>query len=268
MKSVFYTLVFFSAWLQSYAGSPMVNYRSQPNNFVSEFALCARDELCYFYFWHIAKSGGTTITNIFYKTFSIHPFESGCCRGRMMERFKENTNTYCRKKFLTYQVTGRQMREVVQTCTKLQPDSRAVLFVVMREPISKFISSVGQLCNKMLSHIDEDWLKVCDRCAYVPDTEATLNKQIKVSNKIYTDISKIIEMDIQNVQVLLLDTVYINRMVETLGIDLQPDFNVTLRYRNIAITSPCDFGATSAVVKLLAPSVMIYHNISLDGGLN
>jgi len=262
MKSVLYMLIFFYGCVQYSFAVPLVRYASSPDEFVTRFADCARDKLCHFYFWHITKTGGTTIERSFYQMFSL-PIEKACCNNHMMERFMRDKDSYCRSKFSSYEVFGGQMRKVLETCMKLQPNSRAVLFFSFREPISRFFSHINHMCNINIEVRSEEWLKVCRRCTYAADTEVFLNEWIeKKHNQKYLSIYNITEMDVGNVQVLFLDTMDINEFVEKLKFEIQEYFNLTLVHINIEHATRCDFRFTSAVVRELGPSSIIYRNIT------
>jgi len=99
---------------------------------------------------------------------------------------------------------------------------------------------------------------------YAPDTVVFLNQMIEeYHNSKYMSIHTITEMDVRNVEVMFLDTMDINRFFEKLKLDLQPDFNLKLLHENIEKKTNCDFSVTSAIVRELAPSTMIYRNITL-----
>jgi len=261
MKSVLHMLIFFSGFVQYSFAVPLVRYGSSPDKFVTRFADCARDKLCHFYFWHITKTGGTTIERSFYQMFAM-PIKKACCNDHMMARFTEDTDSYCRSKFSSYEVFGGQMLKVVETCMKLQPNSRAIIFFTFREPISRFYWNINHMCNKNLELRSEEWLKVCRRCTYAADTEVFLNEWIEKHNYKYMSIYNITEMDVRNAQVLFLDTMDINGFVEKLKFEVQEYFNLTLVYINIEYATSCDFRLTSDIVRELAPSSIIYRNIT------
>jgi len=265
MKPVLYinVLVFFCLSVQNSTALPSVGYISDPNKFVKKFGDCARDWTCHFYFWHITKTGGTTLQRSFRKLFH-QPAVKACCNDEVMGRFFENPDFYCRLKFSSYEVFGDQFRSVVETCMKLLPDSRAIIFFTYREPIARLISNINHLCNKQLWKRKEALLRFCRRCVYAPDTEVFLNHFIeREHNGKYMYIHNLTEMDVRNVEVIFMDTMDINRCFEKLKLDLQPDFNLTLLYNNIEKNTKCDFSVTSAIVRELAPSTMIYRNIAL-----
>jgi len=259
-----YALVFFALCVQNSTAAPLVGYIGDPDNFVKTFGDCVRDETCHFYYWHITKTGGKTIERSFRKMFS-QPKVKACCYDEVMGPFFENPDFYCRLKFSSYEVFGGQMRRVAETCMKLLPDSRAIMLVTYREPIARFVSNINFVCNKLnVSKLNEEMLRFCRRCVYAPDTAVFVHQMIEeYHNGKYMSIHTITEMDVRNLEVLFLDTMDINSFFEKLKLDLQPDFNLKLQPKNIEKNTACDFSVTSAIVRELAPSTMIYRNITL-----
>lgn len=66
---------------------PSPTFFRNPAAFVETFVECSLDQQCDFYYFHVAKTGGTTIEG---KTFELFPFElnmPSCCNVKMMRKF-------------------------------------------------------------------------------------------------------------------------------------------------------------------------------------
>merc|ERR1719317_1037551 len=99
-------IFFISLWLQNNTASPMINYLRWPEEFVTKFANCVRGE-CHLYYWHIPKTGGTTIEQSFNKMFfKTKKTTSSCCGESMEKHFMAKTASYCSSKFSSYQLSG------------------------------------------------------------------------------------------------------------------------------------------------------------------
>jgi len=219
---------------------------------------CARDESCHFRYWHIQKTGGSSIEYTFSYNFMHGTIMDSCCLKNMLERFSADVDTYCRAKFTSYEVKGDQTRQIVETCMEYLLISRSIVLATYREPISRFISMVNQLCNKDAQR----FVKVCGQCASVAGSESIFYWWIDFSNKVYLSIADIAEMDMPNVQVLLLDLMYLNFLFQKLSNKL-PDFYIKSGSINTEVKTLCSFGATSAIAEELAISANVYHNISM-----
>jgi hypothetical protein len=225
--------------------------------------MCVRDENCVFYFWHIAKSGGTTMSWNFSKQFRLIKLNT-CCGEKAIRKFKRKVKEYCFSKFSSFEVTGDQMRMIVETCMKLRPNSSAIVMFTFRDAVSRFVSSINHRCNqhryrhKITTSV---WRKFCDRCAYAPDTQDLFKELISGQNNLYLSASHITDMNLTNVQVLSLNTLDMRTFWRTLRD--RPGFKVSALARNYAKIVFCDFGITHEVIKELRASVEVYRNLSV-----
>jgi len=253
-----YILLWSACWLQISIASS-VNWIDRPDDFLAMFVSCIRDKHCHFYYWHLTKTGGTTITYNFKRVFPKIFKRNSCCGDIAVRNFKKNVEAYCHSKFSSFEVPGEDMRMIVETCMKINPRSSSIFMFTFREPISRFISWINELCNKKKKRSVE-WQRVCERCTYAPDTKTTLQLKIEQANKQYLSASYFTEMNLKNVQVLTLDTKDLSGFLETPS--LQSDFNVTSMLQNPEKKTKCDFGITSSIIRELAPSIGVYRNLT------
>jgi len=252
--------IFWFLGLSICTASP-VNYNDRPDDFLEMFVNCVRKENCVFYFWHIAKTGGTTMNFNFENLFRLKIEKNTCCMEGAMWFFEKNVTAHCFSKSSSYEVTGDQMRMIVETCTKLRPSSNAIVMFTYREPVARFVSKINHLCNKRYKTRSAYMQMACDRCAYEPDTKDFFQKLILQQNNLYLAAPHIAKMNFENVQVLLVDTMDLYRFLGTLS--LLPGFNAIKMIKNVAYTKRCDFGITSEIIKELSTSVKVYRNLSV-----
>jgi len=254
--------IFFPLWLHIYGASPL-NYRDHPNDFVELFTNCVQNENCSFYYWHIAKTGGSTINVNFQNTFPNNVSENNCCADLAMRKFQENVEAYCRSKFSSYEVNGDQMLEIVETCTKLHPSSSAIVLGTYRDPISRFLSFFNYICNNLFETRPPRMQRVCAVCEYGQDkeTQKVFKHMIRKANYLYLSQRYITKMNLKNVQVLLLDTMDLNRFLESQW--LRSKFKVTTMKRNKGEIHRCSLGITYELFQHLTPSLEAYRNLSI-----
>lgn len=251
--------IFWILCLQICTASP-INYRDRPDVFVEMFVNCVQNENCSFYFWHLSKTGGTTLGYNFKQLFPNNA-PNNCCNGRAVHHFKENVEKYCLSKFSSHEVNGEQMRMIIETCTKLQPSSSAIVMFTFRDPISRFVSWINHLCNRLLIRRSAELQRFCHRCEYAPDTEKEMKELIGRYNDLYLSASSIMGMNVNDVQVLSLDTMDMNNFLETPS--LGEGFKISRMRENAGKSDICNFAITSEIIKELSISAEVYRNLTL-----
>jgi len=246
--------------LQCSTASPL-NYKDRPYKFVEIVANCLDNEDCVFFYWHMGKTGGTTVYWYFAKVLSESNAHSLCCWENAMQKFEKNMQELCASKFSSYQVRGDDMRMIVESCVKLRPSLSAVVLFTYRDPISTFVSGVNQWCNIGFNTMSAEFKRVCHRCVYASDTREFFEKKVTWSNNLYSSQSYITEMVKSNVQVLLLDVIDLSGFLELQS--KRGGFHTTASRMNSGKTNICDYGITSEIIKKLSPSVDVYRNLSL-----
>lgn len=244
-------------WLQISMCST-VNWLDNPDGFLAIFLNCIRDEHCHFFYWHIAKTGGTTMSYNMRQKFPDIYIRNTCCGEKAVQNFNQNLEAYCHSKFSSWEVNGKDLRMIVDTCTKLNPNSSSIIMFTYREPTSRFISWINHMCNKRVGTRSVEWQTFCERCTNTPDGKALLEPMAHKQNEIYLSETYITEM--RKVPVLALDTMDLSQFLKTLS--LQSDFPEIFMSRNTGNTRVCDFAITSEIVEELAPSIGVYRNLT------
>lgn len=244
-----------------------INYYLQTQAFLNTLTSCIQNPECNIYFQHVPKTGGTTIEKRLYPKL----WEQSCCTQKIMKNFYQNTSHYCRKKFISLQVDGKQFKRVVQKCRNI--DSRVnkpiVVLTTTREPIGRLLSGIHEICNKNLWTRSDNAKKACRTCNYDRDEEFWLKFTI-ISNEMYHDQYNFVLRSLallENVKVLYVDTRDISDLFDRL-LQLMPELegDVILGDENTfnpEALKTCNFGLKSAMIKALSPSLDIYRNYTL-----
>jgi len=175
--------------------------------------------------------------------------------------FKENVEAYCLSKWSSYELTGEQMLMIVETCIKFNPRLTAIIIFTYREPIVRFLSLINMLCNKRLKWRSAETQSFCSRCKCDLETWPFLKRWIDETNEVYLSASYLAKSNFTNVQVLSLDTIYLDGFLESLS--NQPEFNLTsLAKKNIHKTDICNAGVTAKMIRELGPSFGVYRNLT------
>lgn len=88
----------------------------------------------------------------------------------MLEKFRNETERYCAEKFTSWQVSKNKFTEIVETCHKIRPKSRTVVWTTFREPISTYVSLVHQMCNKNVYKREPHHARACEVCDFTNET--------------------------------------------------------------------------------------------------
>jgi len=245
-------------WLHISKASP-VNYYKRPNDFVEMFASCVRDENCVFYFWKIEETRSDIINIQFRHVLETAAHANNCCMSRAVKQFEKDVEEYCLSKFSSYEVNGEQMREIVETCTKLRPGARTIVLFTYQNPYSYLISKINRICNVFLEKRSPVVQRVCRSCQYAEDNQAFFDRLIEQTNHLYLSTANITEMNLNNVQVLYLDIMDLDRFFETPS--LRPEFDaIKIKWKYFK-TETCNFGLKVEFIKNLSVSSEIYRKL-------
>ena len=174
-------------------------FQTHESEFIEVLVECIRDEHCQIFFHHVQKAAGTYIGSRLFpwlnnnfpnamlqefheecsrRRIPVPPkaaleFQPGtwCCYERIMRFARRAPHLFCRYKFSSWEISARQMAEVVDICffrdpslqtfQTLEPSrnkakpiytsfnyKRAVVLATFRDPVERFTSMVHQLCNE------------------------------------------------------------------------------------------------------------------------
>jgi len=258
MGSLFFLLLLLTC-LQKISKASALNWADDADLFISMISNCIEDGQCHFWYWHMVKTGGTTIDLFFQRQFPNNFTKHNIWTDPRMKTFHKNAAAFCRAKVFSYQCTGEEMRVAVETCMKLNPRSRAIVLVSYREPISKFVSLVNQICNKRFEERSEEVQSFCRSCDCRDSDSTQLKNFIENTNKAFLSVSSITQMNLNEVQVLLLDTYELSEFLKAQN--FEQSIKATLK-KNRGQTQICDFCVTSDIIKELAPSIGVYTTLT------
>ena len=260
--------------------SNIFNFYTHPNNFVKTLSSCFLNKDCHVVYHHIGKTGGTNVESRFFNVFPFHARKtkmSSCCSGKVMEKFLKFSRFYCAAKFTAYQVRASQFETVISECMKyystlyeeknVSSKKSIVILVSIREPASRTLSNIHQLCNKNLNRRSETLKQACASCDYEAHPEE-FDKIVQTTNKDYLGIMRTIQQASKyggRVKSLSFDTDDIDRMFGMLQESLNESSNHTFPLNektNPEKHSKCNFGMKSRMLKDLAVSREIYRNIT------
>jgi hypothetical protein len=232
-----------------------INYLRESETTVKVFKDCTADPNCHFTYHHVSKTGGTTIEENMYPKFA-QPIQSTCCHGRILKEFRADPEHYCAQKFTSWQVSKGKFIEIVNTCRRLRPNSRTVVWTTFREPISTFVSLVHQMCNKNVNKRDPDKHKACEVCDYNNETAA-----------VWLEYAQSVEWQIKgayNTSHFFLDAPDVTTVTmepSDLNGFWQEYTNTTLHSSNSEKLSLCSFRPTSHLVKALREAQNVYRHL-------
>jgi hypothetical protein len=232
-----------------------MNYLRDSKAAVKVFKDCTADPNCHFTYHHVSKTGGTTIEENMYPKFD-QPIQSTCCHGRILKKFRDDPEHYCAQKFTSWQVSKGKFIEIVNTCRRLRPNSRTVVWTTFREPISTFVSLVHQMCNKNVYKRDPDKQKACEVCDYNSETAA-----------VWLEYAQSVEWQIKgayNTSHFFLDAPDVTTVTmepNDLNGFWQEYTNTSLHSSNSEKLSLCSFRPTSHLVKALRMAQNVYRHL-------
>jgi len=237
-----------------------INFRLQPTRFVQEMTSCFTDDDCHIYYYHFGKSGGTGFEERAETMFP--PRLDSCCNSRLMKRFRASPQTYCDAKFSSYQVSSRDFLErIVPTCMS-NNKTRGLILVSFREPLTRTLSYIHQMCNKNFKTRTPEGQQACRTCSYEKDKEFW-NNLVQYASGQYQELYEVVATKIPNTQVLTVDLVDLSELYRDLWKATNHTAFTMKINANPEQTSRCNFGFKSEMFRGLRPASEIYRNMTL-----
>ena len=287
-----------------------MQFHLNPEGFINVVADCIFNDGCGLLYHHVAKSGGTTVEGYFFKMFRPKPAGTGMTWGDMKRTtlfkskfFDDNgayVDAYCgQSKFFSLQDYGKEFPSVVKECLDRTNRTKFVVLSSYREPISRVLSLIHQLCNKHISiKLSEErrkqWDDACNRCDYqdpVVDENGKADRQLfdtigRLTNELFENL---ISMSLslkdglglepggrnsgKTIENLMIDIVDLNNFFDGLrdAIEVHPsntDGSVeipTFEVKNTESLSRCSLGMKSGLINRIQPAIAGYRNLTLTG---
>lgn len=205
------------------------NYHQDPDSFVASLVddciqpspstTTNQSAVCHLYYWHVGKTGGTTLETTFWSEHVFGPpvrdtMRDTCCNKPLEQRVQHHLAEYCASKFVSLQVSGTAFREFVRKCHQYHHDEQQQnhqatsnhhnntthgaeqslpqhheirVLVSFREPSHLTLSTIHQYCNKNLETRSPQLLSACQHCQY--ETDAPYWDYIVTEiNRVYADL--------------------------------------------------------------------------------
>jgi hypothetical protein len=160
------------------------------------------------YYWHIGKTGGTTLETTFWSdaVFGPPPLDTmrdTCCNIPLEQRVQELWQDYCNARFVSLQVSGKAFFEFVRQCQQYHDQNHdnntnekrheIRVLVSYREPSHLTLSTIHQYCNKHLiqTRRSPQLLAACQHCQYESDAPYW-DYIVEEINRIYTDLYQLV----------------------------------------------------------------------------
>ena len=261
-----------------------INYHLKPDLFTSAISNCLLDDQCRIIYHHVGKSGGTTIEDTFFRMYP--PELKSCCGGKILGKLANDDKArekYCMAKFSSYQILGKYVEGLTESCMEIITNAtkdkqhdpgqtpRSIILTTYREPISRTLSSIHQLCNKQSGKRKNETIEACTECRYDFGTEVW-DHVVKMTNDHYEGVAEVAALQIPNVQVISLDMIDISPALDRLRARLKADINRIGRedvpevpmtqWRNPERKSVCSFAMTSEMIKSLGTAQDVYRNLT------
>jgi hypothetical protein len=281
----------------------LFNYHQDPDSFVTSLVdECIQTTnqssvICHLYYWHIGKTGGTTLETTFWSdsVFGPPPYETmrdTCCNKPLEERVQEHWEDYCNARFVSLQVSGKAFFEFVRQCQQYHhhnysshqqaPRHEIRVLVSYREPSHLTLSTIHQYCNKHLiqTRRSPQLLAACQHCQYESDAPYW-DYIVQEINLIYTDLYQLVVFPLPQqtphdgdhpdssirsspFQVLYaIELPDMNDFTQRLygRLAIQDSGNHDHHHANPEKTLHCSFGMTSPMFKGLEPSRLVYRQL-------
>ena len=107
----------------------------QPDRVVEMFRECEVDPNCYIAYFHVPKTGGTSVEEALSTVFN-QTHESSCCGWWMLRTFKQQVDHFCQNKYTSWQMSSPMMfYEVLDTCFQrnVEQNRRVLILISYRE---------------------------------------------------------------------------------------------------------------------------------------
>jgi Sulfotransferase family len=244
------------------AASSFILFSSSPAFFADRIADCMDSDTCHILYQHVQKTGGSNFASRLFPIIENSTYNSSewCCNQKLVSRFELQPHDFCSRKLGVYEVTAPQYQEIVATCRNLRPSDEYLPLISIREPIQRTISMINHQCNKNFEFKNETEQAICKMCRYTRDTAWFWKQFVDQTNTIYLELEQMLTTQKKsNQNAFLLDSVMIDPFLKLLGRVME--VNVTIGKSNKQKTHVCNFGMTSAMMKDLLVSQMIYRNL-------
>lgn len=197
-----------------------------------------------------------------------------CCGNQMLDRFHSSPDNYCPNQFQSYEVPPSGFGEILRTCQswwekkrQLQAQERSHRFVILttfREPLSRALSAIQQMCNTHLSERTDEAQDACRACDYARDKEFW-NEKLDETNRVYKWLQHQAVTDLRAEHHLWLDTADLNSMFKRLATKIPGDSQQVAfesyfgELHNPEKLDVCSFNFSSEAMRVLSPSVELYR---------
>ena len=249
------------------------------SRFVWAFADCLADPDCTIQYMHVAKTGGTYLKWAMNKILDVSRVESyeikniwytwhrDCCGEELKGRFLADPSSYCSRPFSSYQTDRKFFIEnILETCKQLS--KRVVFLVSFREPLTRAVSWIHQICNKNTRKRTSEVLEACQRCTYADDPDFYNQYKslqgldaLMLSNRTFWS-----GMDGHGM--LAIDNVDLNEFLHLLEGALPDSYEHSFKKlfegkqtQNVEKTQVCNFRVPSAMMKSYSDEVLLYRKI-------
>ena len=251
------------------------------SRFVWAFADCLADPDCTIQYMHVAKTGGTYLKWAMNKILDVSRVESyeikniwytwhrDCCGEELNGRFLADPSSYCSRPFSSYQTDRKFFIEnILETCKQLS--KRVVFLVSFREPLTRAVSWIHQICNKNTRKRTSEVLEACQRCTYADDPDFYNQYKslqgldaLMLSNRTFWS-----GMDGHGM--LAIDNADFNEFLHLLEGAMPDSYEHSFKKlfegkqtQNVEKTQVCNFRVPSAMVKNYKDELLLYRKIVL-----